>query len=208
MGSSIGICIGIGMNAGSERPKSLNSSVSPSADFGNLRRTESCGSFPVKLNSGNNGNNGNSAEVSEGGFEGADVSIKELYKNGDVRRGVDVVRDENGVSVSREGRERGSSRSSDVYQNQNQNQGVGQSVGQSGCGCDGSKADSIGIGTGTGTGGSGTGSESGGGGVKNDVCAFRLSESMALVHAREILALSNRCVCVCVCMYVCEGEGV
>ena len=190
----MGFSIGIGMNAGSERPKSLNSSVSPSADIGNLRRTESCGAFPIKLNSGNGG--GNSTAVSDVGFEGADVSIKELYKNGDARKCVDMMRDENSVKESREGRERGSSRSSDINQNQNQNQSMGQNVsmGQSGCGCDGSKADSVGTGTGTGV-----------GGVKSDVCAFRLSESMALVHAREILALSNRCVCVCVsvCVYVC-----
>ena len=72
---------------------------------------------------------------------------------------------------SREGGERGGVQGSDVVE-----------------------LESVGVTTGSRSGSGMTASSliGGGGGVQGDACVFRLSESMALVHAREILALSNR----------------
>ena len=97
------------------------------------------------------------------------MSIKELHKNLEVRKLVKSINDENSEKESGEGRERGGVQGSDRNQNQNETQ------------IDRAEVESVAAGLGI-----------GGAGVKSGVCAFRLSESMALVHAREILALSNR----------------
>ena len=161
---------------GTERPKSLNSHLSPSSDIGSLRRTESCGAFPIKLNS---------TTVDEIGFNVSDVSIKDLYESNDVKKVGNSMEDENSgkekdrdrvrEKESREGRERG------------ERGGVQ--------GSDVAELESVGVTTGSRSGSGMTASTvigGGGGGVQGDACVFRLSESMALVHAREILALSNR----------------
>ena len=124
------------------------------------------------------------------------MSIKDLYKNNDGREVMSSMKDENS------GKERGREREKESREGRERGERGGVQ------GSDVAELDSVGVTTGSRSGSGMTATSviggGGGGGVQGDACVFRLSESMALVHAREILALSNRyetCLFFCLLLY-------
>lgn len=119
------------------------------------------------------------------------MSIKDLYKTNDVRKVVNSTKDENS------GKEKDGNRVREK-ERESRERGEGRERGERGGvqGSDVAELESVGVTTGSRSGSGMTASTviggGGVGGVQGDACVFRLSESMALVHAREILALSNR----------------